>query len=377
MDVNETWQAPAADALIDALVEGIVALDSQARITYLNAAAERLIGRQGAEVAGRRCDDVLQALSTDRPFSTCIPQPGGRCKVPVALPDGRRVVLSVTRTHALPQGEPQTVLVLRDVSEAEAFSRLLGNFLANVAHELRTPLSALAASVQLLLDQLPDLSAAELAELLGSLHLGVWRLQSLVDNLLEAASLEAGHFRVFAHPCNVREIVAEAVFTIRPLLDRHRQRLVLDVPEALPPARADFRRTVQVLINLLSNASKYGPEGGAITMKIEVVPGMRVSDAGGKVRAGQQDVMRDVVRITITDQGPGLPARARARLMSTSSDLGALQTGTAGLGLSVVKAIVRAQRGQVGVDKGAESGASVWFTLPVAVVSLSDEGETL
>ncbi|MGC9522303.1 MAG: ATP-binding protein [Anaerolineae bacterium] len=362
---------PSPGALIDALVEGIVGLDAERRIIYLNAGAERIIGCSRADLLGRSCDEVFRALSAEESFSALVPSPGGRCKVPVALPGGRRVVLSVTRAHPVspePQSGPQTVLVLRDVSEEEAFRRLLSSFLANVAHELRTPLSALAASVQLLLDQLPDLSAAELEELLGSLHLGVWRLQSLVDNLLEAASLEAGHFRVFAHPCNVREIVAEAVFTIQPLVEQHRQRLVLEVPEVLPPARADFRRTVQVLINLLSNASKYGPERGVITVTVTVVPAGETSPHASAC---------DFIRIAVADQGPGLPERARTHLVSTSPDPSALQMGTAGLGLSVVKAIVRAQQGEVGVETRPEGGAVVWFTIPVAVLPSSEGSEVV
>lgn len=358
---DDAW----AGRLIDAIVEGVVALDACARITFMSAGAERITGWSQAEVLGRSCDDIFHSLSPNSAFSALLPPPGSRCKVPVALRDGRRAILSVTQAHApLPPRvsiqESEIALVFRDVSEEEAIHRLLGNFLANVSHEFRTPLSALAASVELLLDQLPDLSAAELEELLNSLHLGVWRLQSLVDNLLEAASLEAGHFRVFAHPCNVREIIAEAIFTTQPLLDQHRQRLVLDVPEALPPARADFRRAAQVLINLLSNASKYGRDGGRITVTVSVK----------SASAGEREVASEYVHIAVADQGAGLPPEAQRYLLDASPEMGAAPAERVGLGLSVVKAIVHAHHGEVGVeDTGTEGGAVVWFTLPVAVVT--------
>jgi len=244
--------------------------------------------------------------------------------------------------------DAQVALVFRDVSEAEAVHRLLGHFLANVAHEFRTPLSALAASVELLLDQAPDLSTAELAELLNSVHLGVLGLQTLIDNLLESASIEAGRFRVYPRPAHVSEIIGEAIRVMQPLLDRHGQRLVVELPATMPVVRADSRRTVHVLVNLLSNASRYGPDD----VEIEV---------GATVQG-------DWVRVTVADTGPGVPPEARDDLFRrfVYPDLGndRAQVG-AGLGLSVVKAIVEAHGGEVGVDDRQGGGSAFWFTLPL------------
>jgi signal transduction histidine kinase len=238
-------------------------------------------------------------------------------------------------------------LVFRDISEEEAVHRLLGHFLANVAHEFRTPLSALAASVELLLDQAPDLSAGELQELLVSLHLGVLGLQTLVDNLLESASIETGHFRVHPRPSNLGEIIAEAVAMMQPLLDKHGQRLVIELPAAIPVVQTDPRRTVQVLINLLSNASKYGPDDSEI-----------------RISAGEQGHW---VRVSVADSGPGVPVEYRKdlfrRFVHPSIRNEKARVGV-GLGLSVVKAVIEAHGGQVGIDDHPGSGSIFWFTLP-------------
>ena len=176
--------------------------------------------------------------------------------------------------------------VFRDISDEEARHRLLGHFLANIAHEFRTPLAALTASIELLLDQAPDLSAAELQELLNALHLGSLALQALVDNLLEGASIEAGRFRVYPHPTDLSAIVAEAAQWMQPLLEKRQQRLEV-IPAVSPlTVRADAKRTVQALVNLLSNASKYSPEASTITIRVE--------DAG------------EYARLSVCDQGPGL-----------------------------------------------------------------------
>lgn len=337
------------DHLLEAIVEGIVTLDPRGHVTFFSNGAVRITGWRRDEVLGQSCDRVFKPLETDAPFSQLMPAPGRRVKIPMELRDGRQVILAITGARLLPlEGEAARVaLVFRDISEEEAIHRLLGHFLANVAHEFRTPLSALAASVELLLDQAPDLSAVELHELLGALHLGVLGLQTLIDNLLESASIEAGHFRVYARPSSLDEILAEAIRMIQPLLDKHDQHLVVELPTHIPVVQADPRRTAQVLVNLLSNASKYGPD----ETEIEVSATMQ----------------GDWIRVAVADSGPGVPPEFRKdlfrRFMRPTSNNDKAQVG-AGLGLSVVKAIVEAHGGAVGVDDHANGGSVFWFTLP-------------
>jgi signal transduction histidine kinase len=240
------------------------------------------------------------------------------------------------------------------VSEEEVMHRLVGHFLANIAHEFRTPLSALAASVELLRDQAPDLNPAELQELLTSLHLGVLVLQSLIVHLLESGSIEAGRFRVFPTPSDLVQLIAEVTQTMQPLLAKRRQSLHVEMPASLPLVEADPRRTVQVLINLLSNASKYSPDDTEIIVSVIAADGR--------------------VRVSVADQGPGIPAESRTDLFRLfMQDRGSpddrLARGGTGLGLSVVKAVVEAQGGQVGVDDRPGGGAIFWFTLPLVTTA--------
>ncbi|MFN2289941.1 MAG: ATP-binding protein [Anaerolineae bacterium] len=337
------------DHLLESIVEGIVTLDRHGHITFFSNGAERITGWPRDDVLGQTCDHVFRATETDQPFSHLIPAPGRRTKIPVELRDGRHAILAITGARLLPpaRGDSRVALVFRDVSEEEAVHRLLGHFLANVAHEFRTPLSALAASVELLLDQASDLSPEELQELLTSLHLGVLGLQTLIDNLLESASIETGHFRVHPRPCGLAEVVADAVGMMQPLLEKHGQSLVVELPAAVPIVNADPRRTAQVLINLLSNASKYGPDQAEIEIRAAV--------------AGEW------VRLSVADAGPGVPAVHRQNLFRRfvhprPSD-GKAQVGV-GLGLSVVKAVVEAHGGEVGVDERPGGGSVFWFTLP-------------
>ena len=337
------------DHLLAAIVEGIVTLDRQGKIIFFSSGAERITGWSQDEAVGRSCDDIFSSEEPN-PFSSLITPPGRRYKITVILRDNRQAVLAVTSaTVQPPEGsEARLVLVFRDVSEAEAVHRLMGHFLANIAHEFRTPLTALAASTELLLDQAPDLSRAELQELIGSLHLGVLGLQTLIDNLLEGASIETGRFRVYTRPVVLKSIVAEAGRVMQPLLNKYQQRLNIQLPPETLWVQADPRRTTQVLINLLSNAGKYGPDNAAI-------------DVGAVVEG-------DWVRVTVADRGPGIPAAYRHDLfrqfIHPSENNSEAQYG-AGLGLSVVKAIVEAQGGQVGVEDRPGGGAVFWVTIPL------------
>lgn len=340
-----------SDHLLDSIVEGIMTLDHRNQITFFSRGAERITGWDRAAVLGKNCDQVFRLADSQAPFSEFIPAPGQANRVSIEVADGHWASLSMTGARLAPAeaGEAEIALVFRDVSSEEVIHHLLGQFIANVTHEFRTPLAALAASVELLLDQGGNYSPEEMAELLSSLHLGILSLQTLVDNLLESASIEAGHFRVSPRPFSLEQIVGEASLTMQPLLEKYEQRLVLHLPEKIPLVRVDPRRTIQVLVNLLANASKFGPAGEEITLSASTENGW--------------------VRLAISDRGPGITEEGRENLYrrfifpKTASE--SLKTG-AGLGLSVVKAVVEAQGGQTGVEDRPGGGSTFWFTVPAA-----------
>jgi PAS domain S-box-containing protein len=339
-----------SNQLLESIVEGIMTLDNQNRITFFSHGAERITGWRREEILGHPVDEIFHLADSKAPFSQFIPAPGLRNKIVVELADGHWASLSVTGARLVPAeaGEAEIALVFRDVSSEEIIHHLLGQYIANVSHEFRTPLAALAASVELLLEEDSDYSPEETAELLSSLHLGILSLQTLVDNLLESASIEAGHFRISSRPYSLARIIEEASATMQPLLEKYEQHLLIDLPTNLPLVRIDPRRTNQVLVNLLSNASKYGPPDE------DIILSAACSD--------------DFIRVNISDRGPGVSADDRddlyRRFVYPQANSDNLKIG-AGLGLSVVKAIVEAQGGQTGLDDRPTGGSTFWFTLPI------------
>ncbi len=347
---EQSWN----NQLLESIVEGIVTFDAEGKIRFFSHGAERITGRKREEVIGKPCDEVFQLPVGGVSFRDAIPVPRSTQKLAVSLAEGHVTTLAITSARlsqaqsGAESGDDQTVLVFRDVSEEETVHRLLGQFLGNITHEFRTPLSALAALTELLLDQAPDLSPEELQELLASLHISVVSLQTLVDNLLESSSIEAGRFRVSPRPADLGNVIHDAARIMQPLLEKYHQHLVIDIAANLPMVMADSRRTMQVLNNLLSNASKFGLPEAKITIRTQIV--------------------QDMICVQVADQGPGIPPESRDHIFSRFAYTGANHDNAragAGLGLSVVKAIVEAQGGSAGVDPNPEGGSTFWFTLPM------------
>ena len=258
------------------------------------------------------------------------------------------MLLSISKANLVPPeaNSANRALVIRDVTNEEYIHRLLGDFMANITHEFRTPLAALEASSELLLDNLHSLSHAEIEELLTSLNLGIINLQTLIDNLIEAASIEAGRFNVHVKDIPFSSILHEAQEVIQPLAQKYGLTLVSAPVEKSIHVLADQRRTVQVLVNLLSNAIKHSPEHGTIQ---SIIPFRTEHSA-------LMSSMRVVAFHWIS-----------ARIYSVALCISKQPTNAprqgAGLGLSVVKAIVEAQQGEVGIMDLPDGGNSFWFTL--------------
>jgi PAS domain S-box-containing protein len=339
-----------SDALLQSIVEGIVTLDEAGRITSFSDGAERVTGWKAEEVLGQPISEVLPLSDGDGQLTDQMPPAGGVTEIAAVTRNGREVILAATCARLRLPGDQTTqwALVLRDTTNEEAARRLRSYFLANISHEFRTPLSALNASIQLLLEEVEDLSPAQIVELLSSVRLSVSGLQNLIDNLLESASIEAGRFRIRQRETEPDEVLAEAIRVMQPLLDRRHQTLCLHKPAHLPLVSVDPTRLTQVWVNLLSNASKYGPPESSIELSLDV--------------AGEGGLCSSVA-----DRGPGIPPAERAHLfrqfVRLSQPDGA-QYGI-GLGLSVVKAIVEGHGGQVGVEDRPGGGVVFWFKIPL------------
>lgn len=352
LEVNACLRA-CLDAFSASIREGIVLVDREGLITYFSPGAERLTGWCAGEVLHAPLSRAFQVPELDELLFTAFLASPGAHRLDILNRERKPLPLSVLVELLPPLFEigQDTMLVLRALSDQEAADHLQSLFLANVTHEFRTPLSAINASVEFFLDEMENLTRDDIKQLLQSIHLSVTALQTLIDNLLEASNIEAGRFVVHLRPVDFEEVVTQSVQVVAPLLSRRDQRLRIHKPDHLPPIEADPLRLEQVLVNLLSNASKYGPVRQVIDLTIE-----------------HEHDHEHMLRVSVADRGPGIPLSAQPNLFRRFVHLDTKdgsQYGI-GLGLSLVKVIVEEHGGQVGVQDRPGGGACFWFTLPEA-----------
>ena len=334
------------DAFV-ALTDGILLENPERAIVSANPAAFRILGEK--ELLGRNFDTLLIVSG-----ATTVQDADGHHVRRAWFPREERMgVLEIISTKL---GERGTLHTVRDVTAQAELLRLKEDFLLQVAHELRTPIAALSATLDLLVEDALSMPRGELGSMVGTLRRSALRLEHLVENLLDAGSIEAGTFQVRAIPTSVRHTLEEALEVVQPLLDSKRQMLRSELRAEADRVLADPRRTTQIFANLIANASKYAPEATRIT-----------------VSSGGRD---GYVRVTVADEGPGIPEDEQARLFQRFFRSREVrdQAGGLGLGLSICRAIVHAQGGDIGIESAPGRGTSVHFTLPKAR-QLTEEAE--
>ena len=326
------------DAFV-ALTDGILLSDTRGTIVSANPAAFRILGED--RLIGKIFDKLL-LVSGAAAVQTTEGHSVRRAWFPR---EDRMGVLEIISTTLGERGSLHTV---RDVTAQAELLRLKEDFMLQVAHELRTPISALSATLDLLVEDALTMSREELGTMMSTLRRSALRLEVLVENLLDAGSIEAGTFQVRAMPASLKGSLQDALVFVQPLVDSKRQQLVTELHADSDRVLADPRRTAQVLANLIANASRYSPEASKIVV-------------GAATREG-------FVRVTVRDEGPGIPADEQPRLFQRFFRSREVrdQAGGVGLGLSICRAIVHAQGGEIGIESAPGRGTSVHFTLPRA-----------
>ncbi len=215
-----------------------------------------------------------------------------------------------------------------------------------IAHELRAPVASLAMSTELLAEDFDGLEAHQIRKMVSGIHRrSIW-LQGLVENLMCAATIREGRLRIFSEPIDLVDVALRTRAVVEPLLTQKGQRLRVVANHRLRPVMADDRRIGQVLVNLITNASKFSE------------PGTRI-DVTFAARANR-------VRVAVADQGSGLPHGGAGRLFAPftrATELASTGQEGLGLGLAIVKSIVEAHGGRVGAMNQRRGGARFWFEL--------------
>jgi signal transduction histidine kinase len=244
------------------------------------------------------------------------------------------------------KGSDEIIAVARAFNEMaadlERGEQLRRNLLADVAHELRTPLSVLQGNLRAILDEVYPLDQTEVARLYEQTRF----LSRLVNDLHELAQAEAGQLPLNKQETDLAELVQTTVESFRPSTEAKSISLQTELPAGLPPLRIDGERLRQVLQNLLANALRHTPSGGGITVRAASEPGF--------------------IRLSVADTGEGISAEHLPYIFDRfyrADHARSRDRGGAGLGLAIARAIVEAHGGQISTASPGAPGQGSVFTI--------------
>jgi two-component system phosphate regulon sensor histidine kinase PhoR len=332
--------------ILRSMIEGVAVISAQERVLFSNRAFSRILGLEGAAIEGRalvevvRQSDLLaiikQALSNRQQVSS-----------EIVVGTVRPRSFAVTAAPVGAEGATGAVLVLHEISELRRLERVRQDFVANVSHEFRTPLTAIQGFAETLLAGALD-DPENRRRFVEIIRDHAARLARLTEDLLKLSRIEAGQLALEFQPVSLHQLVDACIETA--LVKTEPRHLTLDVilPPDLPEVRGDASRLREVLQNLLDNAAQYTPPGG----RIEV----------SALRTGQQVV------VTVADTGIGIPQAEQGRIFERFYRVDAdrsREAGGTGLGLSIARHIVEAHGGRIWVDSTVGEGSRFHFSLPL------------
>jgi PAS domain S-box-containing protein len=341
------------------LGEGVVAVDLDSQVTFINRMAESLLGFEAKAAMGLHFMDLGALVAPD---GKPVPAPlegvlrsgmsQSSDQYRLARRDGTTFPVSHSATPLRRGGRlAGAILVFQDITERKRVEEALREavrsreaILGVVSHDLRNPLSVILNS-SLFLKHAPEHSAPQTKrEKIEVIERSARRMRRLIDDLSDFASIEAGRLELRRRQEDPRVLLFDAVASFEPMLREKQQRLLGEVEGSPPLLVCDRERLLQVFSNLIGNASSVSPNGSTVTL--------RAQGRGGEVF------------FSVSDPGPGIPPQDLERIFRQHErGQNPLYRGT-GLGLSIARGIVSAHGGRIWAESRLEVGSTFWFSIP-------------
>jgi two-component system, OmpR family, phosphate regulon sensor histidine kinase PhoR len=337
------------EAAFSSAIDGILILNRDGRIETQNQGISAILGDRYGSIIGKTPLEAFRNLDLQKALDSY-----GSDHQPVSkeieLGEEEPAVLdvSITPVRGYADAEEKTMLVFHDVTRLKKLERMRVDFVANVTHEIKTPLTAILGFVETLQEgAIEDPETAK--KFLSTIARHAERLNRLVEDLLTISNVELGEMHFSFESVALSGIVQSVLNMIQPKAREKKIEIISEIPEELPLIQADRDRLSQILINVLDNAVKFTPEGGSV----------QISAA----RAGEAEVV-----MRITDTGIGIPRDEVPRLgerfyrvdKTRSRELG----GT-GLGLSIVKHLILVHKGRMEIESQLGRGTTVSLYFPI------------
>jgi PAS domain S-box-containing protein len=331
------------------LLAGVVVVGRTGRMMLMNAAARNILGVSTDENMGRPMEEIIHNSEVAELVNTALRSREDQSQeLSIGSDHSERIYQIQT---AMVRNEDNqlmgVVAIFNDITELRNIERMKTDFVSTVSHELRTPLTSIKGFVRTLLDDTEGYYDGETRhEFYGIIDQECDRLTRLISDLLNVSRIEAGRpLQLNWQPVEVPQVVKKVVANQLSYTDRHQIQVEMD--DDLPTITADQDKLDQILTNLLNNAIKYSPEGGTISLKVK--------------RNG------DKVTFDVSDPGIGIPPEHLPKVFQRFHRVDTGDTrkaGGTGIGLYLVKHLVEAHGGEIGVESEVGKGSTFSFSLP-------------
>jgi PAS domain S-box-containing protein len=368
--VAELAAAKAKDeAILTNMGEGMVVTDNSHHLVLANPAAASLLEINPGEHIG---DDFLKVAKLteveikedDEPGASESPGAADSnsqhtsTTYTLARKDGRTATIVIMTTAIIQNGENiGAINLIRDITREKEVDRMKTEFISLASHQLRTPLSAIRWFSEMLINGDAGELNPEQKEFATNVSDSASRMIQLVNSLLNISRIESGRIIIDPKPTDLNELVAGVVNDLQAKTKEREQNLIVSIHQGLPKVNLDVRLIGQVYMNLLTNAIKYTPKGGDISVFVS--------------RKGDQLVSQ------ITDNGYGIPKAEQAKMFQKffrATNVAKVETDGTGLGLYLIKAVVESSGGKIWFESEEGKGTTFWFSLPMSGM-LAKEGE--
>ena len=337
-----------ASYLADLMGVGILRLDDHQQVELANSAAHILLRRAPGTLTGRTALEAFVDGRVEELIATA--GAGGSASGEFRLSGAEGPVLVIRARRSPISG---VWVVLEDVSELRRLQQIRAEFVDNLSHELRTPLSTVSLLAETLsreAEAAGDGVPAKMRDRIGKIEVETGHLVQMVSELLDLSRIESGGGIGVLEQLDLGTVAIESTERLRLFADRQGVTLGVEVAGPVPPVRGDEARLGQVFVNLLHNAVKFSPDGGAVTVSV----GTAASD----------------VVVAIADHGVGIPRSAQPRIFERFYKVDRARVrgeiGGTGLGLAIARHIIEGHGGRIWVESAEGVGSTFSFSLPIA-----------
>ncbi|MBI5211646.1 MAG: PAS domain-containing protein [Elusimicrobia bacterium] len=347
-------QAARTERVLTSVADGKVIVDKDGKVLMMNPSAEQITGKRLADIAGKHITDGVKSGEHMVAIADDLGAPAGEGGAGVQVVADAAIGGAMRRSLALVEDDAGrlvgTYAALPEVAKFKEAQRMQEEFLSRVTHDLQSPLAAICSGLEILSEKVAGDGGPDAAEFIDICMRNSRQLSSMIREILDFSKLEAGKMPVHPAPVSAAALVKEAVENLQPWALSKKLRLTARSAAGDLAVLADHQRIVQVLNNLISNAVKSTPEGGAITV------------AAAAAADGRQAVF------AVKDTGKGIPKENLAKIFDKFvqlDDQGERREGV-GLGLCIVNDFVKLHGGTVWAESEPGQGSVFYFTLPLA-----------